>query len=165
MAKIGSKSILIITSMYPSEKFPHIGMAVKDFIDAQFKSYGDELVLVTKSMSASNYITKTYKYLSLMLLTIKALIVNDIKIIHTHYMGVNFVLLWLINIILKKKFIVTVHGSDLNLVKNPIQKIILKIMLKRMDAIVCVGIDLAEEIQRLSINKQNIHVINLGIKI
>ena len=165
MAKIGSKSILIITSMYPSEKFPHIGMAVKDFIDVQFKSYGDELVLVTKSMSASNYITKTYKYLSLMLLTIKALIVNDIKIIHTHYMGVNFVLLWVINIILKKKFIVTLHGSDLNLVKNTFQKKVLKIMLKRMDAIVCVGIELAEEIERLGINKQNIHVINLGIKI
>ena len=165
MSNILSNSILIVTTMYPSDQYPYVGMAVKDFIDVQFESYGDELVLVYKSMPAKNYLTKIYKYLSLTILTIKALITNEIKIIHTHYMGVNFVILWLINTIVKKKFIVTVHGSDLNSVKNIMQKKILKIMLKRIDAIVCVGTELADQIEGLGISKRNIHVINIGIKI
>ena len=150
--------------MYPSTKYPNIGMAVKDFIDAQFESYGDELVLVYKSMITKTYLTKIYKYLSLTLLTIKALATNEIKIIHTHYLGVNFAILWLINIVVNKKFIVTVHGSDLNSVKSLMLKKVIQLMLRRTDAIVCVGTDLAMQIEELGIAKRKIYVINIGIQ-
>ena len=56
------------------------------------------------------------------------------------------------------------HGSDLNSVKSLMLKKVIQLMLRRTDAIVCVGTDLAMQIEELGIAKRKIYVINIGIQ-
>ncbi|EJF33468.1 putative GlcNAc transferase [Weissella koreensis KCTC 3621] len=102
--------ILVISNMYPSDKYPNYGVFVKNFVDELSNSYETKVISITKKESKK---AKLFGYLHFYWLITKNYIFGNFDLIYVHYAGYNAPPVLLGKLFNKKTpLIVNVHGSD-----------------------------------------------------
>lgn len=102
--------ILVISNMYPSEKYPNYGVFVKNFCDKLKESEDVKIISINKTKSI---IKKIYFYMTFYLKIMYHYLFKHYDLIYVHYAGYNAPPILIGNFFKRqKKLIVNVHGSD-----------------------------------------------------
>jgi len=98
------------------------------------------------------------------LMIFKLSIKYKVDIIHAHWILPSGFSSFLVSRILRKKFVVTIHGSDLSFCKKKvILNSLLGYILQRADLIICISKKIAQEAMEFNLKKEKIKTIYLGI--
>lgn len=150
--------ILVVTNMYPDEKFPTRGIFVKEQIDLITRN--DETISIqVEDISKGDSRGATSKYLLSSFGLLYKILKNKYDIIHVHYGLTSLPLLLILPLLklLRFKFMITFHGSDI-LGPNYIVRLIARIAVKFFDLSICVSNEIF-----LSINTSNKVYLPCGV--
>lgn len=103
--------ILVISNMYPSNKFPNYGVFVKNFVElCESYDISSDKVFLNKTNSK---IGKVIDYIYYFIKIFICVIFKKYKYIYVHYAGQNSIPLYFLLKIKKIPLIMNVHGSDI----------------------------------------------------
>lgn len=128
--------ILVISNMYPSEKYPNYGVFVKNFYDQLSTSEDSNIIFIKKEPKK---ILKFLNYLQFYYKVFMEYAFGDYDLVYVHYAGYNAPPVLLAKILNKKiKLIVNVHGSDVTPEKKleRATNFLTNLLLKKSDLIV-----------------------------
>lgn len=154
--------VLIVSNMYPSEKEPVYGNFVKEQVE-ELRGLGIDCVLSVSTIKKGGKLRKIWKYLLLWFDMIKKVIKEKPDIIHIHYVFPTALILILLNIFIKKKIILTEHGSNLFRYKGIKAKLIKKIIDISKEMIVVSQYLKEKAIENYQIEEKKLHVIPCGV--
>ncbi|WP_130860499.1 glycosyltransferase [Gracilibacillus phocaeensis] len=161
------KRILIISTMYPSQKYPSFGIFVENQVK-RIRQNGysvDLLVIKNPKMGKANLIIK-YGVWFLKWLDLVVRKRQRYDVIHAHYAFPSGLLgLWLKRMI-KVPLIITVHGGDLDKMANINQRIkrYTTDILQAADHVIAVGSRLEKQLmQEYQIDAAKISLLNMGV--
>ncbi|WP_099809643.1 glycosyltransferase family 4 protein [Streptococcus suis] len=121
--------ILVISNMFPSEKYPSYGIFVKKFCN-QLNKIGISYSLSVMTKSDSK-IVKVIYYLLFYLRTIIKILFYKYDLIYIHYASHSSIPVLIARPFINKKILVNVHGSDVvpeNNKQQKLQKVTKKIL-------------------------------------
>lgn len=150
--------ILLISNMYPSNKYPFYGIFVKNF-EYQLREQGfqfDKVVIKGRSESKFEKIKKYFKFL---FDTYRALKKNEFDLIYVHYAEHSLIPIVLFKSLIKKPLVINAHGDDIlypSLISSFVQNTI-----KQCNLIV-VPSDYFKEISEQNYNHNNVFVSPSG---
>lgn len=104
------KKILLISNMYPSEKYPHYGVFVENTVNV-LKSAGFKLHIISIK-KVDNKLNKLFKYILFYTKSILYILFGNYEIIYAHYASHTAFPVLIGNFFKRKKVIVNVHGND-----------------------------------------------------
>lgn len=105
------KKILVLSNMYPSRKYPHYGIFVKNSVDIlNTNDYEVETIVMTKSNSKQ---IRYLKYLCYMLKAFLTLIFRKYDYIYVHYISISGIPVIFASKFKKLNIISNIHGNDL----------------------------------------------------
>lgn len=105
------KKMILITNLYPSEKYPYYGTFVKKFNDMATPFFDIKLVALYKE---GNKLMKLLKYFAFYMKIIVYILFSDSdSLIYVHYASHTAIPILLCNKIKKFTLYVNVHGSDI----------------------------------------------------
>lgn len=157
--------VLVITNMYPSQKYPAYGSFVREMVRAlaEFEAVSCEVVSI--SDRRKGIFRNTLKYLRLLLQTCKATLFSQYDVVNVHYMVPTGLIALPAFLLRRKPLVITSHGSDVQLaVKNPILRVLTAFLLRKASKVIAVSEFLSLEIQKeFSLAADKIEVINCGV--
>ncbi|MEX1447568.1 glycosyltransferase family 4 protein [Enterococcus sp. C76] len=102
--------ILVVSNMYPSEKYPNYGVFVKNFYEQLSSSEKADIIYLKKT---PNMVVKIINYIVFYIKIFKNYTFGKYDLIYVHYAGYNAPPILFGNLFNKRtKLIVNVHGSD-----------------------------------------------------
>lgn len=125
--------MLVVSNMYPSDKYPNYGVFVKNFYEELSKTQEAQIIFLNKTTSK---LKKILYYLNFYQKIFFAVAFGDYKVIYVHYAGYNAPPILLARLFNKKtKLIVNVHGSDVTPEKKLEEKtnFLTKYLVKKAD--------------------------------
>lgn len=131
------KRILVVTNMYPSEKYPHYGVFVQYTAEVlRSEGFCVDIVAMSKEISLSKKLLAYIQFYSEIM--VKGLR-NNYDALYTHYASHTALPLLLLSKIKKRKLVVNVHGNDVVPETTKDEKFIplVRKLLNKADAIVC----------------------------
>ncbi len=156
--------ILIISNMYPSKQKPYSGIFVKnqfEFLCRNIKNK-DSISIFYMKRTFTNGINTFFKYIYASFRFIPFLF-KKFDIIHLHFFLPLIILPCIYKVFHPKtKIIVTFHGSDINKIKSKWSVKFFSILIKKVDFIISVGVDLKNKIE-VNLNKKVNLVLSAGI--
>ena len=160
--------VLVISSMYPSQDNPIIGIFVKRQIGA-LERLGVEVILV-KSINSTPHYNILRRYSELLWQSLKN-VRQSFEVIHVHYPTFTGVYGGLIKLARRKPLVVTLHGSEIIRADNAelapwkrwLTAVAVNWTLSQADAIITVGSELAKLVIRKGIPEHKISVIDMGV--
>ncbi|BAM48165.1 O-antigen ligase family protein [Amphibacillus xylanus] len=161
------KKLLIITTMYPTNKTPSFGIFIKNHVE-KIKNYPikvDILAIKNHKMDKLNVIVKYTVWLIrfCLILLFKA---ESYQVVHAHYVFPSGLLGQVIKRIYGTRLIVTAHGGDID--KMPKKHRLIAVSIKRIltnaDHIVVVGEKLKQVLnKKYKIAHNKLTVLNMGV--
>lgn len=157
-----NKSMLLISNLYPSEKYPFYGTFVKNFYDISQEYFKIDKVVLHKSTSK---LEKLSSYITFYLKILFNVLFKKYDVVYVHYISHVSLPLIICKKIKKFNLYVNVHGSDVVPSNNVGKKLLpytVKILNKAQRIIVPSSYykDLIEE--EFNIDKENIRVYASG---
>ncbi len=161
--------VLLISSMYPSEANPSLGI----FIKRQVRHLSDldvKIDLVANSIGPGRAIVRKYLRLAVDVAGRRA---TPFDLIHVHWPVVPGILGWLLARWRRRPLVVTVHGGEIDpseifsiemgSQKRQLTRLIAGWVLRRADSVIVVGRYLVDVARRLGVPESRIAVINMGV--
>jgi len=144
--------ILTVTNMWPNTKNPYYGIFVKEQVEALYANtnISNRVFFIDGKKSRLNYLYSLIKINWLILF-------NKFDVIHVHYALSGLFLLF--NPFVKKRVIITLHGSDYH-AKGKLLKLLIKLIIKRSSVIICLNKSM---LQNLSIYNKTLFMIPCGV--
>lgn len=161
------KKVLVISTMYPSKEHPSFGVFVKNQVELlRGKGYFVDVLAIKRPESGKANVIR--KYLSWVLEACFHLIRkgNQYDVIHAHYVFPSGWLALVYKRIFNAKFVVTVHGGDLNKMAHlhPWISKQTKRILTKADEIIVVGEELKSQvINDYSVSERKVTLLNMGV--
>ena len=132
-----SKHILVVSNMYPSAKYPHYGIFVKNTCEIlKNNGYNVKVISLTKE---TNQAKKIIRYIKFYIDVCLMYIMGSEKIVYVHYASHCSLPILIGDLFRKKKIIVNVHGNDIipETVKDKKYMVLVYKLLKKADKIIC----------------------------
>ena len=126
---------------------------------------GVDILSATVSFPSRKKIWVFFKY-SLLLARALKFIFHPLDVIHVHYLFPPGIIGLLLKYLKKAPLVVTAHGGDINDMaeRNPVNKLLTCLILKKADAVVSVSRDIKEKIlTRYRIPENRIKVVDMGV--
>ncbi len=153
--------ILIVTNMYPSQKFPWAGIFIKELVDNLRKHIQVDVASVTGVRK--DPISKVGKFVLLSAKTL-AKVLHRYDIVHAHYVFPSG-LISLAHSVRGTPIVVHCHGSDIYVRgRGPLSRAV-NYVLRRADLILCVSQDLAREAIGLGGSPDKLRILPMGVDI
>ena len=188
------KSILFLTNVYPDFESSYRGIFIKKMADLLKKNWYEISVVTPKIYKGSRYFenqngVRVFRfpfmarnkllieyqkvpygkmilyYISGFFLTIYVVLKYKCSLIHTHWAIPNGLISILMGALLRRPFVVTIHGSDFRLAteKSKFLRTIFIWICKKARHIMCVSKVQEEEIEKMEIQKEKIWTFPMGI--
>ncbi|SFE10910.1 Glycosyltransferase involved in cell wall bisynthesis [Lentibacillus persicus] len=161
------EKILVISTMYPSDKHPSFGIFVKNQVEAlRERGYSVEVAAVKNPGATLLALFLKYTLLVAQVVFLLLLKGKSYDIVHAHYVYPSGKLALLFKKMFRSRVIITAHGGDLD--KMPAKGNFFfrqtKQVLSGADAIIAVGEKLKDDmINRFNTDKTKITVLNMGV--
>ncbi|QEL11798.1 glycosyltransferase family 4 protein [Kushneria phosphatilytica] len=141
------KRILVITNMYPSDKYPEYGIFVKRIVDG-IRRHKVKVSLV--SLKKVSGVLKLFSYIIFYIRSFVLYIVGGEDVVYAHYISHVSVPIILANIFRKRFLVLNAHGSDLYLdnlsgFKRKVKFWLCRKSLNLSNLVVCPSEDYAQE--------------------
>lgn len=135
--KKSKKRILIVSNMYPSEKYPHYGVFVQNTAEV-LRSKGFAVDVVAKTKQTGRF-DKILGYIHFYTRIILKGLCKHYDVVYGHYASHTALPLLLLNKIRKRKLIINVHGNDLVPETENDEKYmpLVRNLLIKADAVIC----------------------------
>ena|ERR1700744_693064 len=145
------KKILIYSNMAPSEEMQYAGVFVQNqFNYLQQHDRENEYSIFSLKKTFTGAIGSIKKYISFISKSFVHIKREKFDIIHLHYFFPLAIIPWYFKKTRGTKLIATVHGSDLYAkMKNPLSRSLFRYILKSYDYLICVGIELGDDFQKI----------------
>jgi len=158
--------VLTISNMYPNDNNIAFGIFVKSHIDG-FRKYTDVVqLIVANSDNRKGFFRLLNKYSKLIIKSLYYSFFKKFDIIHAHFAFPTGFIALMSNIFKKKKFVISVHGGDINDIarRNKINFNLCKLSLRKADYIIANSNSIKDILVRdFYINKNKIQVINIDL--
>ncbi len=157
--------VLVVSNMYPSEKYPAYGSFVQETVRGLEELEGMKCQVVAISERKTGLKNNLLKYSRLFLDTGKALLFSPYDLVNAHYIFPTGFIALAPALLRGKPLVVTSHGGDVRLgKKNAPLKALTSLILKRARRVVAVSDYLARELEgEFSLPREKIEVINCGV--
>lgn len=154
------KKILLISNMYPSDKYPSYGIFVKKTNDI-LKSYGYKVEKSVMYKSEGN-IKKMINYLIFYLFSIVKIIFQNYDCIYVHYATHSSIPVIIANLFKKNLVVCTnVHGSDI--IHQKKSQIILDTFVKKIFSISKIIITPSEYYKKVVVENYNVDISKIKV--
>jgi glycosyltransferase involved in cell wall biosynthesis len=162
-----TKKILVISNMYPTEDHKTFGIFVKNQVEA-LRATGNEVDVIGIKNPLTGKKNVISKYLRWFVETKMNLLTRGRKydVIHAHYVFPSGLLALFYKRLLRKPFIVTAHGGDIDRMakKSPKIRQFTETILKEASHVVTVGEALFQEISNdYQVHPNKLSIINMGV--
>src|SRR5690625_2253706 len=156
------KNILIISNAYPSEQKKYSAIFVKNQFDwlrantaFDIEIFFMKRIFTSKFGSVIKYLKSYAKFLSYFR--------KQFDVIHIHFLSPMILLPYIYKSFHPEtKIILTMHGSDIYKLENPLLKSIYRRLVKRIDTVICVGEAMKDEVFH-KLNKKTDFILSAGI--
>lgn len=108
-----NKSMFLISNMYPSKKFPSFGIFVKNFEKGYLSNGGIISVKAVIDIIETKNWNKIFQYMKYYLEILYKGFFKRYDFIYVHYVAHNSFPVLILQLILKKKVIINIHGDDI----------------------------------------------------
>lgn len=156
--------ILLISNMYPSKESPYAGIYVKNQYEYIKNNLQQDIDILAMPRKHTSKLGSIYKYLKFVIASLKIL-KSKYDILHVHFLSFHF----FIAVFYKLKYpdvkiVLTVHGSDVNLlnIKSLQYKLLNYAIHKAKPTVIAVGSDLAKSFQK-KFDLCTSHILSAGI--
>ncbi|SEO24262.1 Glycosyltransferase involved in cell wall bisynthesis [Amphibacillus marinus] len=159
--------VLVITTMYPSKKYPSFGIFIKN----QVKQLQAQQIKVTVLSIKSLKMGKTNVIVKYMTWMVKFLIIliftgQRYQVVHSHYIFPSGWLGLMTKKVYRSRFIVTAHGGDVDRMprKHPWIAKRSERILAEADEVIAVGEALAQALRKgFNVSTEKLTILNMGV--
>ncbi|WP_404404970.1 glycosyltransferase family 4 protein [Jeotgalibacillus malaysiensis] len=162
-----TKTITVITNMYPSKQHPTFGVFVKNQVEAlRSEGYQVDVIAITDPRGGKGNALKKYGIWALKNLVYLITKGKKTDAVHVHYVFPSGLFGMLYKKIFKTNMIVTAHGGDIDKMAriSPVTHLMTKNIIKNADTTIAVGNQLYDTIhQEFNAPESKLELLNMGV--